>query len=151
MCKLLKNNEEFKWDDACNKSWEWMKASMTCFPILIIPNWNFKFHVHIDVSNFALGIILRQNLDNTIEKPIYYAIRLMDNAKKNYTTIEKEALEVIYAIKKFRHYQLGSSFVFYVDHQTSLYLVNKPMVIGRIAIWLLLLQEFDFKVVYKPS
>jgi hypothetical protein len=23
-----------------------------------IPNWNFKFHVHTDVSNFALGIML---------------------------------------------------------------------------------------------
>jgi hypothetical protein len=41
--------------------------------------------------------------------------------------------------------------VFYVDHQTLLYLVNKPMVTGRIARWLLFLQEFDFKVVYKPS
>jgi hypothetical protein len=151
MCKLLKKDEEFKWMDACAKSWEWMKASMTCLPILIIPNWNFKFHVHTDVSIFALRIMLRQNLDNTIEKPIYYAIRLMNNAKKNNIAIDKEALEVIYAIKKFRHYLLGNSFVFYVDHQTLLYLVNKPMVIGQIAIWLLLLQEFDFKVVYKPS
>jgi hypothetical protein len=39
----------------------------------------------------------------------------------------------------------------YVDHQTLLYLVNKPMVTSQIAIWLLLLQEFDFKVVHKPS
>jgi hypothetical protein len=74
----------------------------------------------------------------------------MNNAEKNHTSIEKEALAVIYAIKKFRHYLLGNSFVFYVYHQTLLYLVNKPMVIGRIAIWLLLLQEFDFKVAYKP-
>jgi hypothetical protein len=39
MCKLqVKKNEEFIWNDACNKSWEWMKASMTCLPVLIIPN-----------------------------------------------------------------------------------------------------------------
>jgi hypothetical protein len=56
MCKLF--NEEFKWDDACNKSWEWMKASMTCLLILIVPNWNAKFHVHTDASNFALGVML---------------------------------------------------------------------------------------------
>ncbi len=30
-------------------------------------------------------------------------------------------------------------------------MVNKPIVIGRIARWLLLLQEFDFKVIFKPS
>jgi len=116
--------------DACAQSWEWMKASMTCLPILIIPNWNFKFHVHTNVSNFVLRIMLEQNLDNTIEKPIYYASRLMNSAEKNYTTIEKEALAVIYAVKKFKHHLLGNSFVFYVDHETSFYLVNKPVVTG---------------------
>jgi hypothetical protein len=25
MCKILKKNEEFNWDDAYRKSWEWMK------------------------------------------------------------------------------------------------------------------------------
>jgi hypothetical protein len=29
------------------------------------------------------------------------------------------------------------------------YLVNKPIVIGQITQWLLLLQEFNFKVIYK--
>jgi len=34
--------------------------------------------------------MLEKQLDNTIDKPIYYAIRLMNSAKKNYTTTEKE-------------------------------------------------------------
>jgi hypothetical protein len=35
--------------------------------------------------------MLEKKLDNTIDKPIYYAIILTNNAKKNYTTTEKEA------------------------------------------------------------
>ncbi len=46
---------------------------------------------------------------------------------------------------------LGNSYIFFVDHQALLYVVNKPIVIGWIAKWILLLQEFDFKVVYKLS
>ncbi len=46
MCKLLKKDEEFKWTVAYAKSWEWTKASMTCLLVLIVLNWNFKFHVH---------------------------------------------------------------------------------------------------------
>jgi hypothetical protein len=94
--------------------------------------------------------MLGQNLDNTIYKPIYYANRLMNNGKKNYITTEKEALEMIYVVKKFKHCLLGNNFVFYVDHQTLLYLVNKPMVTSQIARWLLLLQKNIIKVVYKP-
>jgi hypothetical protein len=32
-----------------------------------------------------------------------------------------------------------------------MYLVNKPQVLGKIAKWLLLFLEYDFKIVYKPS
>jgi hypothetical protein len=72
--------------------------------------------VHTDASNFALGVMLGQNPDNTIDKPIYYASRLMNNAKKNYTTTKKEALAMIYVVKKFRHYLLRNDFIFFVDH-----------------------------------
>ncbi len=50
--------------------------------------------------NFALGTMLNQNLDKTIDKPIYYASRLMNSAKKNYTTTEKETLAMINDVKK---------------------------------------------------
>jgi hypothetical protein len=58
MCKLFKKHETFNWDDACNNSWEWMKTSITCLHVLIVPNWNVEFHVHIDASNFSLSVML---------------------------------------------------------------------------------------------
>jgi len=38
-----------------------------------------------------------------------------------------------------------------VEHQALLYLVNKPIMTSQIARWLLLLQELDFKVIFKPG
>ena len=57
---------------------------------------------------------------------------------------------MVYAVQKFRHYVLATPFVFYVDHQALLYLVNKPIIQGRISRWLLL-QEFTFKIVVWPG
>jgi hypothetical protein len=37
---------------------------------------------------------------------------------------------MIYVVKKIRHYLLGNSFMFFVDHQTLLYLIKKLEVIG---------------------
>jgi hypothetical protein len=73
----------------------------------------------------------------------------MKRVEKNYSTTRKEALVMIYVTKKFHHYLLGNSFTFFVDHQALIYLVNKPTVTGGITRWLLLLQEFNFKVIYK--
>jgi len=56
----------------------------------------------------------------------------MIRAKKKYSTIEKEILVMIYVIKKLCYYMLGNSFMFFVDHQTLIYLINKPIVTGQI-------------------
>ena len=58
---------------------------------------------------------------------------------------------MVYSVGKFRHYLLANHFVFYVDHQALIYLVNRQVISGRIARWMLLLQEYDFEVVYKPG
>ena len=46
-------------------------------------------------------------------------------AKKKYTTIERKALVVIYACKKFHYYLLGYWIVFHTNHDSLKYLVNK--------------------------
>ena len=95
--------------------------------------------------------MLVQNPTGKTDQPIAYASRLLSKAEKNYTTTEKEALAMVYAINKFRYYLLGNRFIFYVDHLTLQYLVNKLQVSGTLARWLLLFLEFGFKVIYKPG
>ena len=75
----------------------------------------------------------------------------MTGAKRNYFVTKKECLGVLSALKKFRHYLLGSSIVIHVDHHALIYLVNKPQPTGRLARWILLLQEFDYSVVHRPG
>ncbi len=61
----------------------------------------------------------------------------------------KEALTMVYALHKFKHYLLGNHFIFYVDHMALVYLINKPQVSSIIARWILLVFEYDFKIVHK--
>ncbi len=80
-----------------------------------------------------------------------YTSRLLNLVEWNYIIIEREALVMVYAVHKFKHYLLGNWFIFYVDHMVIVYLVNKPQVFGKIVRWLSLFLEYDFKIVYKPS
>ena len=89
--------------------------------------------------------------DSNRESPVYYASRQMSLAERKYTTTEREALAVIYACKKFRHYLLGYRIIFHTDHDSLKYLVNKPDLSGWIARWILLLQEFNYEVIVKPG
>jgi len=56
---------------------------------------------------------------------------------------------MVYALQKFRHYLLGSDFKMFTDHSTLKYLVNKPVLGGKICRWLLLFQEYDFEIIVK--
>ena len=63
----------------------------------------------------------------------------------------KFPLMIVFALQKYRHYLLANPFIFYTNHQSLKYLVNKPLHHERICRWLLLFQEFEFKVVVRPG
>lgn len=46
---------------------------------------------------------------------------------------------------------MANHFIFYVGHQTLLYLINRPIISGRIAKWMYFLQEYNFEMVYMPK
>jgi hypothetical protein len=107
---------------------------------LIFPNWEIEFHVHVDASGITLGAMLAQLGEGNMNHPIYFASIKILQDERNYTTIEREDLAMIYALQKFRHYLLGSHFKFFTNHCSLKYLVNKPVQEGRICRWLLLFQ-----------
>ena len=111
---------------------------MVTAPILVFPDWNKEFHVHVDASSISLGIVLAQTGEGNIDHPIAFASRKLSTAERNYTTTEREGLAMVYALQKFRHYVLGSHFKMFTYHSALKYLVNKPVLGGRICRWLIL-------------
>nr|GEZ87223.1 reverse transcriptase domain-containing protein [Tanacetum cinerariifolium] len=71
----------------------------------------------------------------------------MNQAEANYTTTEKEMLAVVYAFEKFRSYLILNKSIIYTDHSALKYLFAKKDAKARLLRWILLVQEFDFKVI----
>ena len=151
LTELLKKDVEFSWSPERQEAFEELKLTLAIAPVLSPPNWKKEFHVTLEASGWCLGAILWQYDDSRRESPVYYASRQMSPAERKYTTTEREALAVVYACKKFRHYLFGYRIIFHTDHDSLKYLVNKPDLSGRIARWILLLQEFNYKVMVKSG
>jgi len=58
MEKLLRKVEDFAWSDECQTALNILKERLVSASILVYPNWNKQFHVHIDASGIYLGAIL---------------------------------------------------------------------------------------------
>lgn len=69
--------------------------------------------------------------------------------EKKYTTIERQCLAIVFLVKTIMYCILLNLVVFFVDHMTIKYLVNKANLNGRFSKWLILLEEFDYIIKYK--
>jgi hypothetical protein len=86
-----------------------------------------------------------------LDHPIAFARKKLSESKYSYNTTEREGLPMVYTLHKFRHYLLGKHFKMFTYHSSLKYLVNKPMLGGRICRWSLLFKEFDFEVIVKTG
>nr|GFB04104.1 reverse transcriptase domain-containing protein [Tanacetum cinerariifolium] len=146
MTRLLKKDTPFIFSQEYVDAFQILKRMLTEAPILIAPDWDMPFELMCDASDFAIGAVLGQHRDKHF-RPIHYASKTMTEAESKYTTTEKEMLAVVYAFEKFRSYLILNKSIVYTDHSAIKYLFSKKDSKARLLCWVLLLQEFTFKVV----
>nr|GEX93835.1 reverse transcriptase domain-containing protein [Tanacetum cinerariifolium] len=111
-----------------------------------VKDWDMPFDLMCDASDYAIGAVLGQRQDKHFRQ-IHYASKTMTEAESNYTMTEKEMLAVVYAFEKFRSYLIMNKSIVYTDYSALKYLFAKKDSKARLLRWVLLLQEFTFKVI----
>lgn len=69
------------------------------------------------------------------DQPIAYASRTLNKAETNYSVIQKELSEIVWAVKYFRPYLYGQKFKIITDHRPLTYLFNIKGVSSQLMRW----------------
>jgi hypothetical protein len=85
---LLAKDVNFKFDDACLKSFNILKESLISTPIIQTPDWSLSFKIMCDASDYAVGVVLGQTKDRK-HHAIAYARKTLIGAQLNYSTTKK--------------------------------------------------------------
>jgi hypothetical protein len=124
---LLKKDTPYVWNDKTEKAFVTLKKLLTSEPILQYPDFTKPFVLTTNASNDAIGAVLSQG---PIGKnlPIAYASKTLNNAERNYPTVEKELLVIVWGCKYFRQYLHGRKFTVVTDHRplTWIFSVKDP-------------------------
>ena len=124
---------------------------------MAIPDFSKPFFLETDASITGVGAVILQESPvlgqdgKPVLRPVHYLARQLSKHEVNYPTREKEALAIVWAIDKLRHYLLGRKFTVLTDHGSLVWLTKADKPGQRITRWAQKLAEFDFEVKYVPG
>lgn len=146
----LKKGKKIVINDEYKQSFEMCKELLTHAPLLQFPDFTKPFILTTDASNFAVGAVLSQGTIGS-DKPIAYASRKLSDTESRYSTIEKELLAIVWAIKHFRPYLYGRKFIIYTDHRPLAWLNSLKEPNSKLTRWRLRLEDYNFDIHYKKG
>ena len=123
---------------------------MTTSPILAFPRFDHQFKLATDASDVGLGAVLFQEYGGR-EHVIAYARRTLHRPEKNYSVTEKETLALVWSTKIFRSYLYGRQFQLITDHCSLKWLRTIKDPRGRIARWVMVLEEHNWTIVHRAG
>lgn len=144
----LKKRNKIVIDQKYTDAFEKCKELLISAPLLQYPDYEKPFILTTDASNVAIGAVLSQGTVGT-DKPVAYASRTLSDTESRYSTIERELLAIVWAVKHFRPYLYGRKFTIYTDHAPLRWVQNLKEPNSKLTRWGLRLQEYDYDIIYK--
>jgi ribonuclease HI len=126
----LKHEKEFRWGNEQKEAFDKIKEYLVSPHVLRALKMGAGFKLYIAAQRNVIGA--------------YLSRRLLD-AETRYTFIEKLCLTLYYACTKCCHYLLASCCTIVCQYDVIKYMLQKPILSGRLGKWVYALVEYDLE------
>nr|KAG5704297.1 hypothetical protein BaRGS_012606 [Batillaria attramentaria] len=154
--RLTKKASSWKWGEEEQAAFEQLKNVLSSDQVLVHFDPDKPVGLACDASNVGIGAVLFHRYPDGSERPIANVSKTLTAAERNYSQIHKEALAIIYGLRKFYQYLYGRQFILVTDHKplTALFGPKKGtplLAANRLARWALWLNQFDYTIEYRKT
>lgn len=145
MHDMLKK-QGLQWGPEQTAAFNELKNKMVSSPVLAMPDFNKEFVIEADACGTGIGAVLMQS-----GRPISFFSKALGPKAAGQSVYEKEAIAIMEAIKKWRHYILGGKLIIRTDQKNLKFMMNQRLVEGIQHKLMLKLMEYDYSIEYKPD
>ncbi|GFU20321.1 retrovirus-related Pol polyprotein from transposon 17.6 [Nephila pilipes] len=92
------------------------KSDLAKAALLSFPKSGLPLSLCADASDFAIGSVLQQYVDESWKSIAFYSKKL-NETQKAYSTYDRELLGIYLSVKHFKHLLEGNDFIIYTDHK----------------------------------
>jgi hypothetical protein len=143
------NWKEETWEHDYRADFESFKQDILHSFTLKHPDYSLPWLLYVDASDWAVGGVLIQIQPDKTQEVIAFVSKKFTTTARRWSTIEKEAFAMFFAVKKLAYYLFAKKFTLLTDHNNLLWIESSEVPkIVRIRIYL---QGFDFDVVHVPG
>ena len=118
--RLLCRDVPWNWSKDCQKAFDTLKERLASSEVPVHYDLDLPLKLDCDASAYGVGAVLFHVFPNGVERPIAHASRTLTQAEKGYAQLKKEALSLIYGVKKFHQFLYGRRFTLITDHKPLL-------------------------------
>ena len=153
---LLQKHCQWSWGEKQESAFRESKAILTSSSWLAHYDPKKELLLSCDASPYGVGAVLSHRMEDGSEQPVAFASRSLTTAERNYAQLDKEALAIIFGVKRFHLYLYGRTFTIYSDHQPLKHILSATkgipsMASSRIQRWALTLSAYSYNIVFKPG
>ena len=153
---LTEKNTKWKWDQPQEDAFKKLKQMLTDNTVLAHFDPSCPVGISCDASDAGVGAVLFHRYKDNTERPIANASKTLTATQKRYPQIQKEALSIIFALKKFHQFLYGRKFILVTDHKPliSMFGPNTAtplLAANRLSRWSLMLSQYNYTIEYRPT
>jgi hypothetical protein len=152
----LLGNREWEWSRKHEQAFDEAKKMLASAKVLTHYDPAKPMKLAADASSYGIGAVISHTLPDGTERPIAFASRSLSESERNYPQLEKEALSLIYGVKKFFAYLYGRRFTLITDHKplTTILHPHKStptLAAARLQRWALFLSGMDYDIEFRKT
>ena len=153
---LLQQGRPWKWSSECKHAFQDAKDTLTSSHLLVHYDPALPLKMAADASAYGMGAVISHVMPDGAERPIAYASKTLSPSERNYAQLEKEALALIFGVKRFHQYLFGRKFTMVTDHKPLMAILGPkkaipPLAAARLQRWALILAAYDYQLEFKPT